>query len=141
MVRRLSQNMKTALSEHVTLWSLIKGMFTAYLITLPAFVVFSFVLTYTDFPEKYISTSVIIITIMSVLVAGSTATRNVRNRGWLNGAIVGIIYMLGLYFFSSLIFKDFTIDRHVIIMFLIGILIGSVGGIIGINFKRSYRAQ
>lgn len=141
MVRRLSQNMKAALSEHVTLWSLIKGIFAAYLITLPAFVVFSFVLTYTDFPEKYISTSVIIITIMSVLIAGSTATRNVRNRGWLNGAVVGIIYMLGLYLFSSLIFKDFTIDRHVIIMFLIGILIGSVGGIIGINFKRSYRAQ
>ncbi len=141
MVRRMSQNVKTALSERVTLLSLIKGIFVSYLITLPAFIIFSFVLTYTDFPEKYISTTVIIVTIMSVLVAGSTATRNVRNRGWLNGSAVGVIYMLVLYLFSSLTFKNFAVDKHVVIMIFIGVLTGSVGGIIGINFKRSYRSH
>ncbi len=135
MVRQLGQSVKTTLSEHITLMSIFKGIIISYLITLPAFGIFAFVLTYTDFPEKYIPSSVMIITIMSVLVAGSTATRRVKNRGWLNGGFVGLVYMLVLYLFSSMIFKDFAVDRHVVAMLLLGIVAGSVGGIAGINLK------
>jgi putative membrane protein (TIGR04086 family) len=141
MVRQLGQNVKTAVNEHVTLFSVIKGIVVSYFITLPAFLIFSYVLTYTDYPENYIPTSVIIVTIMSILVAGSTATRNVKNRGWLNGAAVGLVYMLVLYLFSSLTYKNFSVDKHVIIMMFIGMLTGSIGGIIGINFRRKSRAH
>lgn len=136
MVRQLSQNVKASLSEHVTLVSIAKGIIVSYLITLPAFMIFAFVLTYTDFPEKYIPACVIIVTVMSVLVAGSTATRNVRNKGWINGAFVGFVYMLILYVFSSITFNDFSIDKDVAMKAAIGVITGSIGGIIGINLKR-----
>lgn len=141
MVRQFSQNVRASLTEHVTLVSILKGITVSYLITLPAFMIFAFVLTYTDFPEMYIPTCVMIVTVMSILIAGSTATRHVKNRGWINGAFVGLIYMLILYIFSSITFNDFSIDKDVTMKVAIGVLTGSIGGIIGINLKRHSRGR
>jgi len=137
VINQAGQNSKVTFYDHISLTSLIKGIIVSYIITIPAFIIFALLLSYIDFPEKYISSAVLIATIVSLLVAGSTATRNVKNKGWLNGAIVGLIYMLVLYIFSGLVFKNFTIDRQVIIMAVIGVLCGAIGGIIGINFKRN----
>jgi putative membrane protein (TIGR04086 family) len=54
----------------------------------------------------------------------------------MNGAVVGLIYMLILYALSSIVYGSFPINRHVVIMFVIGAITGAIGGIIGINMKR-----
>ncbi|MDP4180242.1 MAG: TIGR04086 family membrane protein [Bacillota bacterium] len=135
------QSLKETYNEHITLFSIIKGLVISFLITVPFFALLAFVLTYTRFPEKYISSSVIITTVISILIAGSTATRKVRNKGWLNGAAVGLIYMMTLYLLSSLVFKDFSVTRHTFTMLLIGVLSGSIGGILGINLRQSGRGR
>jgi len=68
---------------------------------------------------------------------GIYAFRGIRNRGWLNGSIVGLVYMIILYLFSSLMYKNFTIDKYVITMTVIGVLTGAIGGIVGINVKKT----
>jgi hypothetical protein len=45
--------------------------------------------------------------------------------------------MFLLYIFSSLLFKNFAIDKYVVTMAVIGILTGAIGGIVGINIKNS----
>jgi putative membrane protein (TIGR04086 family) len=135
MSRISRQNIKEVLNEHMTLVSIIKGIVISFLITIPFFAAFSLALTCTDFPEKYISSSVIITTVISIIVAGSTATSRINKRGWINGAAVGTIYMLILYILSSISFRDFSITRHSATMLIIGIVSGSIGGIIGVNFK------
>lgn len=137
MIRQATQTAKSTFLEHVSFMSVIKGIAVSYIVTIPTFILFAFILTFTDFPEKFISPAVIITTIISILVAGSTATRNVKNKGWLNGSVVGLAYMLVLYFLSSIVFWNFTISRQIITMLIIGVLTGSIGGIIGINYKRS----
>ncbi|HEY9062622.1 MAG TPA: TIGR04086 family membrane protein [Pseudobacteroides sp.] len=135
MSRISRQNIRETLNEHMTLVSIIKGIVISFLITIPFFAAFSLALTYTDFPEKYVSTSVIITTVISIIVAGSTATSKINKKGWINGAIVGTIYMLVLYILSSISFRDFSITRQTVTMIAIGILSGSIGGIIGVNLK------
>ncbi len=130
-------NAKTTADESMSPISVLKGLMAAYIITIPAFIFFALILTNTDFPQKLISPAVVVATIISVLTAGSVSTKGLKSRGWLNGSIVGFIYMLVLYFFSSLIFKNFTIDKYVITMTVIGVLTGAIGGIIGINIKNS----
>ena len=49
---------------------------------------------------------------------------------------IGLIYIFILYLLSSIIFKNFNVDRYVITMGIIGILTGAIGGILGINFKK-----
>jgi len=58
-----------------------------------------------------------------------------KSKGWLNGAIVGFIYMLILYLVSSIVYREFAINSYVLILLGIGILSGSIGGILGINLK------
>lgn len=136
MQRNTSQTLKVPLKESITILSILSGTIFSYLITIPIFIFFALILTNTDFPEKYISAVVVITTIISVLTAGSTSVRGLKSRGWLIGSIIGFIYMLLLYFLSSIIFNNFTINKYVITMTAIGILTGAIGGILGINIKK-----
>lgn len=139
MIRQANQQAGPASNENITVMSVVKGIAVSYAVTVPTFVVFAMILANTDFPEKYLSPVVVITTIISLLLAGSTCTRGLRNKGWLNGSIVGFIYMLILYILSSIIFGNFTIDKYVITMSIIGILTGAIGGIVGINLKSGGR--
>jgi putative membrane protein (TIGR04086 family) len=141
MEKQANQGLTNTIKEKLNFRSLIKGILVSYIITIPAFIIFSFILTYTDFPEKFIRTVVLITTIMSVMVAGAVAIRNVKSRGWLNGAFVGFIYIFVLYVLSSLVFKDFSIDKNVISMTAIGIFSGAIGGIIGINIQANANSR
>lgn len=118
-----------------TLFSFLKGIAAAYLITIPAFIIFSVILTNTAFPEKFIQPAVVVITIVSVLFAGSLASRGRASKGWLNGALVGLVYIAILFFLSSLVYSNFTIDKYVVTLALIAFLTGAIGGIMGINMK------
>ncbi|MDP4094699.1 MAG: TIGR04086 family membrane protein [Bacillota bacterium] len=137
MIKQTAQNAKAVISEHISLKMIGRGIIISYIITIPLFIIFAFILTYTDFPEKYTPTCVILVSMASITTAGAAATRKLRNKGWLNGSIVGLIYMLIMYLFGSIIFKNFNVTSHVVTMLIIGIIIGAIGGIIGINFKRN----
>lgn len=132
---------KEKTAESMTIFSVIKGLLVAYIVSIPAFLLFALILTNTDFPEKYKSIAVIITTIVSIFAAGMTATKGSRSKGWLNGSIAGFVYMLVLYLVSSIIYRNFTIDRYVITMAVIGVLTGAVGGIAGINVKTGSTRQ
>lgn len=128
--------MKAPLNESLNVMSILKGILIAYVITVPVFMLFALLLTNIDFPQRLITPAVVITTVVSVLFAGSTATRGVKSKGWLNGGLVGFIYMLALYLISSLALNNFTIDKYVLTMTIIGILTGAIGGIVGINLKK-----
>lgn len=129
------QSPKEQTSGNITIFSVFKGLVVAYLISIPAFVLFALILVNTDFPDKYKTIAVIITTIVSILAAGMTATKGTKSRGWANGSIVGLIYMLVLYILSSIVYNNFSVDRYVITMTVIGVLTGAIGGIAGINLK------
>lgn len=137
MLKTSNQTPKPAVNESMGLIAVLKGILAAYIITIPAFMLFALILANTEFPQKLITPAVVITTVISVLTAGSVSTRGLKNKGWLNGSIVGFVYMLILYLLSSLIYRNFAIDNYVVTMTVIGILTGAIGGIIGINIKKS----
>ena len=48
---------------------------------------------------------------------------------------VGGTYMITLYFISSIVSKNFSLNKYSIIMMATGLLIGGLGGMIGVNRK------
>jgi len=135
------QSKVSALSEHISIVSMLKGLLVSYIIVIFLFAFFAIILANTDFPEKYLPTAVLITTIISVITAGSTVTKRLKNKGWLNGGIVGLIYMLILYILSSIVYEDFSVNRYTITMIIIGMLSGAIGGILGINLRKPPRAK
>lgn len=105
------------------------------LISLIGLIIFSLLLTYTNLRENAIPTVTIIITAISIFIGSTMVTTNLKKNGIINGATVGLIYILIIYILSSIIEKDFSLNIHSIIMIISSILAGGIGGIIGVNKK------
>jgi len=110
-----------------------KGVINAYIMTIPVFVIFALILSYTDFPIKYIPLAVLVSTVASLIYAGLKSARTTKEKGWINGCIIGFVYILLLYLLSSIVYKDFSVDRYILTMAFIAVLSGAIGGILGVN--------
>ena len=95
--------------------------------------IFANLLTYTNIPEASIVPVVITISGISILIGSSISSLKIKKQGMINGALVGLIYMIFIYLLSSIVFTGFGIDTNAIIMIVIGTAAGIVGGIIGVN--------
>lgn len=117
----------------------IKYIFTGILIsvvlTIMLLFILSIILTYTSVAENIIKPAIIIITGISILLGSSIANLKIKKRGILNGAIIGGIYLLTIYLLSSIISRQFVLSGISIVIILIGMILGILGGIIGVNKK------
>lgn len=69
--------------------------------------------------------------IILLLFIGFYVAKNVERNGWLNGAVAGLIYMVILILIGS-ISVPLTLT-NILFMALLGLILGSIGGILGIN--------
>lgn len=115
--------------------SIAKGVIISYIITIVFIILFSFILVKTNIKEESINTVIIIISSVSILIGTSISTIKLKKHGIINGIIISSIYMIILYIFSSILNQNFLINMNTIFMFFIGIILGILGGIIGVNIK------
>lgn len=114
---------------------IIINILMCFLFTVLWLIIFAFVLTYTDFPDKFVSPVVVILTVLSVMLAGFLTAKHRASKGWLTGAFTGILYMLILYILGSAIYNNVSFGINTFAMFALGLISGSFGGILGINLK------
>lgn len=114
---------------------IIKGSVTAIITTLILLFIFATILTYTNIQEGVISPVIIIITAVSILIGSSISTMRIKKMGLINGALVGLIYILTIYLISSITGSGFNLQIQTIIMMVASIVAGMIGGIIGVNLK------
>ena len=112
---------------------IVKGSIISIVITLIALVIFAGFLTYTSISESTIPTVTIIIAVISILIGSSLSMTTIRKNGIVNGAIIGLIYIAVIYLLSSIIEKDFSLNKYSMAMIISSALAGALGGIIGVN--------
>ena len=110
-----------------------KGSLVSIIITIVALMIFAIILSSTGVPETAIPTVIIIITAVSILIGSSLSMTKIKKNGIVNGALIGLIYIVFIYLLSSIVERDFSISLYSIIMIVGSILAGAIGGIIGIN--------
>lgn len=118
---------------------ILKNIFISYAITFIMLLIFAFVITYADVSGSVVSPVVVVITLISIILAGALNGRKATEKGWLTGSVSGLLYMLILYFFGNILFHDFSINSHAVMMITAGVLSGILGGIIGINNRPKYK--
>lgn len=123
------------LESNNSIFSIIKGTIIAFLFTIITLTIFSVLLVYTGLSEEIIKPVIITLTGISILLGSSLGTRRLKKNGLVNGAIIGAIYILGIYVISSIINSNFSLN----IMALIMILVGMIGGILGRNNWSKYQ--
>lgn len=126
---------QTQIKEENMIINVLKGAGISLLTTVILLIIFSLVLTYTNIQENVINPVIIMITAVSILIGSSIGIGKMKKDGLINGAIVGVVYMIVIYLISSILNWKFKLNIQSIIMIGIGIAFGILGGIIGVNRK------
>ena len=116
--------------------TLLTGIFIAYVITGAAFICCALALTYTNFKESTVPFVVTVTCIVSSVVAGFDATRNVRGRGLLWGLAAGFIYAVIFIFIGKIMSDSFSFDVRTLMLVALSVAGGGLGGVVGINLKK-----
>ena len=98
--------------------------------------IFACVLVNTSVQENTIKPVIITITGISILIGSSISCLQIKKNGILNGICVGALYILSLYILSSIAFCGFGFNINSIIVIIVGIVLGAIGGIIGVNIRK-----
>lgn len=115
---------------------IIKGSVFSVIISLALLLLLAVVFTYTNIPEKNIPIAIIIISAVSIFTGSIVSTKKIKNHGLVNGSFVGSIYILVMYFISSCIIGDYSLNLKSIIMFITSVIAGMLGGIVGVNINK-----
>lgn len=134
-----SEDQSGNFTSRINLISMGKGILAGYILIIPVFIFFAYAVSLMKYPEKYITGTVIIANVISVIVAGSISASKASEKGWLNGAIAGFIYYAILFLISGMISGNFHIGLSALSTLITSILAGSFGGMLGINIKRPSR--
>ena len=110
---------------------IIKGSILSIILTIICLLIFSLILAYTNIPEK----TMIPVTAISILAGSIISVSKIEKKGIINGALVGLIYILTIYIISSIAKGNFGITINSIILIASAIIAGMLGGIIGVNIK------
>ena len=88
--------------------------------------ILSVIISKTSVAESVIIPGIITISSFSICLGGIRVSKIKKEKGIINGFLLGLIYMFGMYLISSFFLKDFSLN-------FCGMLAGMLGGIIGVN--------
>lgn len=114
---------------------IIKGSILSIILTIICLLIFSLILAYTNIPEKTMIPVITAVTAISILAGSIISVSKIEKKGIINGALVGLIYILTIYIISSIAKGNFEITINSIILIASAIIAGMLGGIIGVNIK------
>lgn len=115
---------------------ILRGIIVSVLITMLGLLTFSIILTKTNTSEATIFPVVVVITAISILIGSFIASGKIKNKGIVNGAIVGGCYMLVIYLLSSIMGNSFSLNVQSFVTIIAAIMAGIIGGILGVNLRK-----
>lgn len=115
---------------------ILRGIIVSVLITMLGLLIFSIILTKTNTAEATIFPVVVVITAISILIGSFIASGKIKNKGIVNGAIVGGCYMLVIYLLSSIMGNSFSLNVQSFVTIIAAIMAGIIGGILGVNLRK-----
>lgn len=117
-------------------FTIIKGIILAYAVTIVLIIIYAMILAFTKVSESTIPVCMIVITLISVMASSSIMVSKIKEKGLVNGAIIGLTYIGIIYLISSVFDTGFMLNGYSVIMILLTALAGIIGGITGVNLSR-----
>lgn len=112
---------------------LLQGLLLAFIVTAILILISSIILTYTNLSESKMNLLNTVVMILSITSGSIYVAIKAKEKGWLNGGILGLGYFLIILLINLIFLKPLTIDIFLFSRLIISIVMGVIGGIIGIN--------
>jgi len=117
----------------IILKGILIGLLVLLIITAILATIYSLVFT---FSTIILNKILIVISLIIVIYIGIYIAKRVDKFGWLNGGLGGMIFMGIIIILGSL---NVSLSLWpVLLVLILGLFLGGIGGIIGINFKSKY---
>jgi len=114
---------------------IIKGILLAVLFSIVCILIFALVFKLANLDESVIPVVNQIIKIVSILLGAGLVAKNAKEKGWLKGGITGLAYIIIGFLIFSLVDGKFNFNTILVSDSLLGIIVGAIGGMIGVNLK------
>lgn len=134
MNRRIGNNISPHASFKGTpVLVLLKGTGLALIFSVVLLFIAALVLYFTAVPEKSTPYLVFGISLIAILFGSSFAGRKIGARGWLNGGIVGVLYVVIMLAVGLFVLDNMAISWNFITKIFLGFIFGAAGGMWGVN--------
>ncbi|GLC28633.1 TIGR04086 family membrane protein [Clostridium omnivorum] len=110
-----------------------RGVLRGCIITTILIVVMALISSFSNLNQNIISLCILIITMASIVYGAIYATKKIRNKGWLVGLSVALIYILIIYLASLVAGRDAALSIRDLWRSLLGLAVGCLSGMLGIN--------
>ncbi len=110
-----------------------KGVVVALVISMAVFVFSSVIISYTPVSESVLPYLAYLTSIISIIVGAFYVIKRLSFKGWLNGGLTGLFYVLVLLFLGRFIIGEFPVFSSFLIKAFLGFAFGAVSGIVGRN--------
>ena len=118
---------------------MLKTVALSYIVSLVLLLLAATVATFNSMSDTGVSILANVVTAFGAIFAGFSAGRHFSGRGLLFGAGCGIIYTVILCIIGNIVSGSLNFGVSFLTALTIGVLCGAVGGIAGINTKRTRR--
>ncbi len=114
-----------------------RGVLIAAVFTLLSFTLFSALLSFTGLSENTVPVIAIGTEGLGASISGFFTARGAKSRGAFSGLISGLLYILFIWVIAILAGNGVVTGRHYLTMLILSALFGAIGGIAGVNVKKS----
>ena len=115
--------------------NVIKGTLIALVVSLIGILLFALIIKLTDMSNNLISPINQVIKILSIFIGVMCALKHNKNKGLINGLLIGLLYTIMAFVIFSLLNKNFCFDKSLFNDLLFGCIAGVICGIISVNLK------
>ncbi len=112
--------------------SVLRGLLVSLILLLVGSLLVGIIVNFTNIANLSFNKILFLINYLSIFIGGIVAAYSAKGRGWLNGGLVGLIYMLIIILLGS-IWNPIIFSFSLLSRVMIGCLVSAVGGMIGVN--------
>ncbi len=112
---------------------LTSGVLVALLVSVLLLIIISALLFFTPFPEKYMPAAVFLASLAGILLGSCKTGKTLGVKGWLNGGLVGVLYVLVVVILGGFYLEGFLPGLSLFSKLFLGFVLGAVGGMWGVN--------
>jgi putative membrane protein (TIGR04086 family) len=114
-------------------WVILKGVFKSLILLIIISAIMAIFSTFIfNLNNNLLNLLLILINIFIITYNGFYVARRVDKNGWLNGGLSGLVFMVFIILLGLISIP--ISSGYIFLLLILGLIFGSIGGIIGINF-------
>ena len=110
-----------------------KGVLRGCVLTLVIMIAAAIIMNFTSMSEGMVSMTILVTTLVSVVYSSVYATKKIKNKGWMIGLLVALLYMTIIYLASVIAGRDAALQLKDMWRVLLALIVGLLSGMLGIN--------